>query len=680
MLSCLCRSLCVLSILSLVVASACAAEYFVSPDGDDTADGSTDAPFATIARAISAVEGSGGGTINVQSGDYFMREGLKIGAKHSGTAESPLVIRAADGAEVTLVGGKVLTGARAATEQEVADLISAEARTRVVVFDLTDVSDAAFRSPSSSYQIRQGAELFIDGRRMPIARWPNDDYVTIEKVIDAGRDESGKTVRPGQFTLEDRRPAKWKLERGVWLAGYWCHDWSFETLRVETYDATDGSFKMQGVHNYGIGPSKSWNKHPRRFYAENVFEELDRPGEWWLDREGRRLFLYPPSEDLSKSRVMLTTLTDPILTIDGAKHVGVAGLTFDGSMSTGIEVRRCEDVELRNLTVRNMTRSGVRIEGRRCGIVASEIHNVGSSGVGLRGGDRRSLLAGECYAVGCHIHHFSRLQKTYAPAIGLGGVGNRAANCHIHDAPHAAILYGGNEHTIELNDIHHVALETSDVGAIYTGRDWTSRGNVLRWNYIHDLNSMGAVGTSGIYLDDCDSGDRLVGNLFVNIGGRAILVGGGRDNDIVGNVFVNCRYGIHLDDRAAGWAASHFGKGSWDLVGKCKAVDYQNPPWSDRYPRLARILDEDPLLPLGNRIQRNLFVDTPMWLFHGKAKEVVPRLTVKDNLEVTADAAEMIDAENGDYRLKKDSPVWEKIPGFKAIPVEHIGPRESLVP
>ena len=40
---------------------------------------------------------------------------------------------------------------------------------------------------------------------------------------------------------------------------------------------------------------------------------------------------------------------------------------------------------------------------------------------------------------------------------------------------------------LESNDIHHVLLETGDAGAFYTGRDWTTQGNVLRGNFVHDI-------------------------------------------------------------------------------------------------------------------------------------------------------------------------------------------------
>jgi hypothetical protein len=75
------------------------------------------------------------------------------------------------------------------------------------------------------------------------------------------------------------------------------------------------------------------------------------------------------------------------------------------------------------------------------------------------------------------------------------------------------------------------------MGAFYTGRDWTTQGNVLRNNYIHDLGGGDAkhVNTMGVYLDDCDSGDIIVGKRLLPRG-RAIMIGGGRDNPVLNNL------------------------------------------------------------------------------------------------------------------------------------------------
>ncbi|MEO2046854.1 MAG: hypothetical protein ABGX16_09810 [Pirellulales bacterium] len=86
----------------------------------------------------------------------------------------------------------------------------------------------------------------------------------------------------------------------------------------------------------------------------------------------------------------------------------------------------------------------------------------------------------------------------------------------------------------------HVCLETDDVGAFYMGRDWTARGNHIRYNYFHHLGHGGkGIGVMAIYLDDWASGTTILGNLCVQAG-RAVLIGGGRDNLVQNNLFVDC--------------------------------------------------------------------------------------------------------------------------------------------
>lgn len=256
----------------------------------------------------------------------------------------------------------------------------------------------------------------------------------------------------------------------------------------------------------------------------------------------------------------------------------------------------------------------------------------------------------------------------------LGGCGNRVANNHIHHCPTGGVSYGGNEHVLELNHIHDVCLLYSDVGVFYTGRDWASRGNVVRWNYIHSIANNKGHGSQAIYLDDCDSGDTVIGNIVYGGVGRGVLLGGGRDNVIRGNIFIDLPKGIHVDAR--GPRGITLDKpGSWNLKAKCEAVGYLSPLWRERYPRLARVLDEDPLLPMGNVIHDNVFIAVrqPFAL----SKDVREAWLDRDNNHTfeladfpflpTDSAAQPLD-------LSTLAPIWEKVPGFEAIPVDRIGP------
>jgi hypothetical protein len=226
---------------------------------------------------------------------------------------------------------------------------------------------------------------------------------------------------------------------------------------------------------------------------------------------------------------VLATLTEPLVKVNGVKHVKLVGLNFEYGHADGIIARNTEHLEIAGCAIANLAGGGISLDGSACEVRSCDVFNLGRGGISLNGGDRQSLTPAKNLAENNHIHHFGIFQRTYAPGIGANGCGQTARHNRIHDAPHNAVLYGGNEHLFERNEVYRVVMETGDAGAFYSGRDWTSQGNVLRNNYIHDLGSGHAehVNTLGIYLDDCDCGDTLVGNVFYRAG-RAIMIGGGR--------------------------------------------------------------------------------------------------------------------------------------------------------
>jgi hypothetical protein len=233
------------------------------------------------------------------------------------------------------------------------------------------------------------------------------------------------------------------------------------------------------------------------------------------------------------------------------------------------------------------------------GVVSCDIYDTGECGVILGGGDRKTLEPGRNYAVNNRIHNFGRWVRTYRPAVFLCGVGNRVAHNLMHDAPHTAVFFLGNDHILEFNEVYRVCTETGDAGAFYIGRDWTQRGNVVRYNYFHDLTAtMQAV--VAVYLDDMACGTTVVGNIICRVH-LGMLVGGGRDNIVENNIFLDCPLAISLDNRGFYGSAE-------TLFARLKAVNHERPPYSTRYPALARILDGNPELPVGNVIARNISV------------------------------------------------------------------------
>ena len=292
----------------------------------------------------------------------------------------------------------------------------------------------------------------------------------------------------------------------------------------------------------------------------------------------------------------------------------------------------------------------------------------------LSGGDRKTLAPGHNFVVNCRLWRYSRWSRTYRPGVAIDGVGNRIAHCLIYDAPHNAILLSGNDHVIEYNEIHHVCLETGDAGAFYMGRDWTMRGNVVRCNYFHDLPP--TQGLSGephevmaIYLDDTASGTTVYGNVCVRAS-HGVMIGGGRDNLVTNNIFVDCRPAISLDARGIGWAAKYLlPGGDWDMQEKLAAVLYNQPPYSLRYPHLAELLSDNPAAPKYDVIQRNIAFQCPQWLRLEDNAQTLPGITIRENL-TDADPL-FVDAPHGNYQLKQNSPAYTL--GFQRIPFEKIG-------
>lgn len=145
------------------------------------------------------------------------------------------------------------------------------------------------------------------------------------------------------------------------------------------------------------------------------------------------------------------------------------------------------------------------------------------------------------------IHTFGQITRTYSPAVSISGMGNYVQNNTIYDSPHTAIQYNGNYNIIEKNEIYNVCRFSGDCGAIYSGRSFSYYGNVIRYNYLHDIGE-GAFKPNGIYLDDYLSGQEVCYNVIANVRGAGILGGGGRDNKIYNNVFLNAT--MSYDERA----------------------------------------------------------------------------------------------------------------------------------
>jgi hypothetical protein len=261
----------------------------------------------------------------------------------------------------------------------------------------------------------------------------------------------------------------------------------------------------------------------------------------------------------------------------------------------------------------------------------------------------------------------------YEAAISIAGVGSRATHNLIHDAPHMAIDFSGNDHLIEFNEIHNVCRESNDAGAIYAGRDWTMRGTVIRHNYLHNITGFQGNGCVGVYLDDMFSGTKIHGNVFHQVT-QAALIGGGRDCTVENNVFVDCQPALVIDARAMNWGRYHV---NTTMRTRLDAMPYKSELWRKRYPELVNILDDEPAAPKGNVVARNISLGGRWDAIHAEAR---PYITLTNNLVDQDPLFE--DPPPKNFSLRAASPAYAM--GFKPIPFEQIGlvtdPYRSVVP
>ena len=398
------------------------------------------------------------------------------------------------------------------------------------------------------------------------------------------------------------------------------------------------------------------------FYGFNLLCELDSPGEWYVDRQTGMLYFWPPGP-IERGNATVSIVKN-LVTMTDVSHVTIRGMTLEATRGTAIVIRRGTGNRVIGCTLRNLGAWAVTIKNGSDGaVIGCDIYATGDGGISLAGGDRKTLTPAGHVAKNNHIHHYSRINRMYRPAVSISGVGQRIAHNLIHHAPHQAIAFAGNDHVMEFNEIHHVCQESNDAGAIYAGRDWTMRGTVIRHNYLHHIQGFRGKGCMGVYLDDMFSGTRIYGNVFHRVR-RAAFIGGGRDCTIENNVFVDCKPAVHVDARAMDWAARAV---SGVMKRRLDAMPHESPLWRERYPKLVNIWEDEPAVPKGNLVVRNICKGGRWADLYRRAK---PHVTLRDNL--TDQDPDFVDPAAGDFQLRSDSPAYKL--GFRRIPIEEIGP------
>jgi len=456
-----------------------------------------------------------------------------------------------------------------------------------------------------------------------------------------------------------------------------------EILSIREYDPKDRRILLGGPE------ARSPLNPGDRYYIENVKEELDAPGEWYLDSRAGTL-AYLPRAGFSAQSEVIVPVTRRLIQVEGhrsggmpVQHLRFAGLTFRntdwtaGGASAGygmgddgaVYLRHAEACVVEDCRFSNLGTYAVCLnQGGGNTIRGCDVSHAGGGGVLIL--ESRGNLVTEN-----HLHHLGEAQKHIGGVVlvGPGASDNTLSHNVIHDSSRYGISLKnpGRHNVIEFNRIQNTNLETSDSGGIeVTQHDQAFRsGSFIRNNLVADTIGYSALSGQptymawGIYLDSYASGYVVGGNVVCRTWNGGIMLQGGRDNRVTNNIFV--------DGQVSQATLANYQRHATGLQLTTNLFVFSNPE--------AVVFETGSLGPEVIRIDQNLYFPPggglPTFGTGGTVSFAEWQRQGRDGSSLVANP-KFRRPEVDDYTLSPQSPAFRL--GFQALPPERVGPRKRL--
>ncbi|MDY4976409.1 MAG: Ig-like domain-containing protein, partial [Clostridia bacterium] len=330
--------------------------YYVAANGSDSNYGSIEAPFATLEKARDTIRTrrennaipDGGITVYVREGTYQLSRTFTLTEKDSGTEDKPVTYTAYPGEKVILSGGATMELSQfKAVEGEMKDKLSSEtAQQKVVVGKLSDfglATPAKYKLSTASYN---APLILYDGQAMRLARYPNSDTKTDWMqcdILNRGKCtrypedhyRQGTGLMKFQYYEEDEaRMEGWSVNvEDIIYNGYWGETWINEVI-YGTMNKEENTIEATAAMTYGGAGFMEDGKTPIsgigapygiNYYAMNVYEEMDEPGEYYIDRQTGLLYLYP-STDNPDAEIKMANLNNDLISVSDASYITLSGM------------------------------------------------------------------------------------------------------------------------------------------------------------------------------------------------------------------------------------------------------------------------------------------------------------------------------------------------------------------
>jgi parallel beta-helix repeat protein len=649
--------------------------FFVSTEGDDRWSGryadpveQSDGPFATFERAMQAVRDLKAGdsltapvTVFFRGGTYRLKQPILFTPLDSGLPEAPITYRNYNDEKVILSGGRTVSGWQQQGNQWTVDL------------------------PEVLEQGVRFQQLFVNGERRFRARTPNSGYFQVKDPMNNPDWPFHHYRYTFGFTAGDLISV-WRNLRDIEIV--LLHFWSDAHCPIESIDPQDLTVTLATPAWRPF--TYDYTNEGARYFVDNVYEGLDAPGEWYLDRTLGRLYYLPmPGEDMTTAQVIVPEVDqllifqgDPLIR-DYVQHLHFRGLTLahnDWFLPPGdpgdhqsadtvpgaIKIIAGRDISIEECSLEHLGTYAVEIRdgSRFIAIRRNRITDVGAGGIMVTGGRAGSDSLLKTSHITITNNRLYQLGRIYYAGVGMlimHTSDNLIAHNEIKDLYYTGISVGlewgykpsaAFNNKIEFNHIEKAGQGLlSDMGGIYTLG--ISPGTTIRNNLVHDIYTSG-YGGWGIYTDEGSSGILIEKNIVYDTKSAGFHQHYGQDNIVRNNIFA-------------------FGK----IAQLMRSRDEQHKSFTFErnivYWKNSGLLDKQWKGDTTNFVfRRNLYyrVDQKPVRFLNLSERKWQKRG-QDVKSVFADP-HFIDPEHGDFDLQDDSPAFKL--GFQPIDMTAIGP------
>lgn len=698
-------------------------KIFVSTVGDDSGDGSEEEPLRTLEKAIDVANEMREDSdklieILLREGTYSVTNTIKI--INSQKDDSLLKISAYQDEKVTINAGVdiPLSAMNIADSDFTNAIIDKPNAGSVLQYNLKDAQiedfgEISLRGHLISDEKEAQAELSLNGEVQKLAGWPNGEYTGLIKPIDSN--EYGKRTKSGiangcSFKVNYDRPSQWSKPEQAWLSGTIGPNYEFDYYPVSRFDS-----KEKRVYLSRGALEKYYTEPYYRF--ENVPEELDEPGEYYIDRQSGMLYFYPP-EDAPKDSVLTITMSTPTLDvsrkapnsmfrIENSKNIVFENLIFKGGRGSAITGKNNSNIKFINCEINSFGENGIRFDASTDITISDcKIHDVGQDGIlFVSCGNYQTLSPSNIVVSNNDIYNFARLERSYKTGIDFGYrcVGATAANNHIHNGPHAGMIFYGVNNDIYGNEFDNLVTEFSDMDALYCNNSnypW-ERGNKIHNNYFHDIgkssmNGRHQINVRAIRTDNRGCGLNIYENLFYNIGngngnnGIGAITAEGTRNRIFNNLFVDCNEAyfntlqykeIETADDGTLYPDTIINSSGVEVantINGAKVADLKKrmenylPVYGKQFPELYNYFYEHPNMSKTNEFKNNMIINIaiPLSNFNGTQNEEGFRgsqmLTAASGNYVSTSDPGFVSYDNGNLELSSSATLLvEGLPKFE---------------